>query len=321
MGVVARLHLTLSVVAGASLLAAAPASAASPGPEPGKAPASSTIGDVTVEASQRRAPLADPTAQFVREHLPEGPSNQLARFRDGVCVKVIGLEPNSGQFIAQRIAEVARQVKAPVADGDCKPNIHIIFSPQPQAQLDDIAKRRDLLTGFHFPSQFKRLTAVDRPVQAWYVTRTRDTVGNSWIDGAASCPSNFLVDDGACGDRPSGRPGSRLGADLSSEIVHSLILADTRKLADERIEVIADYVAVLALARWQGLEKCNTIPTILNRLAEDCADRPETTTRQDFALLHALYSVQVRALGSQQRATIASAVRRATDDSHPSPAG
>ena len=101
---------------------------------------------------------------------------------------------------------------------------------------------------------------------------------------------------------------------MSPEVVHSLILADSNKVAGEKIDPIADYVAVLALAKWRGLEYCNAVPTILNLMADDCDGRAaaETMTPADFALLTGLYSVDPRELGSQQRATIASAVRKAS---------
>ena len=60
---------------------------------------------------------------------------------------------------------------------------------------------------------------------------------------------------------------------MSAEVVHSLIIADANKVADEKIGAVADYIAVLALARWQGLERCNAIPTILNLMADGCDGR------------------------------------------------
>ena len=39
---------------------------------------------------------------------------------------------------------------------DCTPNVNVIFSDQPQAQVDDIYRRRDLLLGFRFHSQVKK---------------------------------------------------------------------------------------------------------------------------------------------------------------------
>ncbi len=274
---------------------------------------SSTLSGLTVTAPPKPNPLVSPESQFVRSHLPEGISEQFPRFRDDVCVNVQGLPAEFDAFIAKRIVEIATEVHAPLARAaDCVANVHVIFTTQPQAQLDDIAKRKDILVGFHFASQLKRLTSVNRPIQAWYVTRTRDTTGNSWIEVAHSCPLGAGNGLAECGDRPIGRAGSRLGNDMSAEVVHSLILADSNKVAGEKIDAIADYVAVLALAKWQGLERCNAIPTILNLMADGCnGDAPEGATPADLSLLKGLYAVDPRELGSQQRATIASAMRAA----------
>ncbi len=106
-----------------------------------------------------------------------------------------------------------------------------------------------------------------------------------------------------------------MGTDQSSELVHTLILVDANKVADAQIGSIADYFAVLALSRWQSLETCNAIPTILNLMADGCdADpTPEAATGADLALLTGLYTSDPRELGSLQRATIASAIRKAGD--------
>jgi hypothetical protein len=300
---------SLAVCASSAGLLAAPLAAAHLAPPAASAPANpaSTVSGVTVTAPEKPNPLVNPASQFVREHLPEGISEQFPRFRDAICVKVIGLPPEFGAFVAKRVVEVAKEVRAPVAKAAaCVPNVNVVFTPNPQAQLDDIARRKDVLIGFHYLAQGKKLTTVNRPIQAWYVTRTRDTTGNSWIEVASPCPAN--VGDtfsGPCGERPVGRAGSRLGNDMSAEVVHSLILADANKVAGEKIDAVADYIAVLALAKWRGLEKCNAIPTILNLMAEDCADRPEAATDTDLALLSGLYAVDPRELGSQQRASIA----------------
>jgi hypothetical protein len=100
---------------------------------------------------------------------------------------------------------------------------------------------------------------------------------------------------------------------MSSELVHSLIIADAKKVSGEKIGAVADYIAVLALSRWQGLERCSSMSTILNLMADGCDgdERPEAATPADRALLSGLYSADVRESGSQQRTTIASAIRKA----------
>jgi hypothetical protein len=270
------------------------------------APSGNTVSPLVLTAPEKPNPLVSPESQFVRQHLPEGISEQFPRFRDDICVKVVGLPPEFDAFVAKRIVDLAEHVHAPVAKaGACKPNVNVLFTPKPQAQLDDIAKRRDILIGFHFPSQFKKLTTVNRPVQAWYVTRTRDTSGNSRIEVDNPVPYDPSGKLGPAAERPIGRAGSRLGNDMSAEVVHSLILADATKVAGEKIDAVADYIAVLALAKWQGLERCNAIPTILNLMADGCGDPPEAATAADVALLSGLYAVDPRETGSQQRMSIA----------------
>lgn len=287
----------------AALLAAA-ASAKGTEPAPSRPP---TVSGVTVTAPQKPNPLVDSTSQFVRQHLPESlVSEQYPRFRDAVCVNVQGLPREFDDFVARRIVEIAREVHAPIAEGAaCAPNIHVIFTSDPKAQLADIARRKDILVGFYYSrAQLQKLSTFSRPVEARYVTRNRDDTGQSRLE---------IHDPLSWTDPPRGRAGSRLGSGMSTEIVHSLILADANKVAGEKVDAVADYIAVLALARWQGLERCNAIPTILNLLAEGCdADaRPEAATPADLALLAGLYSVQPRGSGSQQRAAIASAIRKA----------
>jgi hypothetical protein len=302
----ARLRRLWVGLGGALLFAAAAAQASqgAPAAAPSSAPAS-TVSGVTVTAPEKPNPLVDPTTQFVRQHLPESTfSEQYPRFRDAVCVHVQGLPPEYGDFIAKRLVAIAAQVHAPVATAaDCKPNVHVVFDTEPQMLLNDMAKRKDILLGFYWnASDLKRLAAFNRPIQSWYVTRTRSQSGESRLE--IHDPTDYL-------NPRVGRAGSRLSNGMSTEVVHSLIVADANKVAGEKIEAIADYIAVLALARWQGAQRCSSIPTILNLMAEGCADPPEAATAADLALLSGLYSVDPRELGSQQRATIASAIRKA----------
>jgi hypothetical protein len=266
-----------------------------------------TVSGVTVDAPKTADPLVDPAREFVRQRLPESTfSEQYPRFRDDVCVKVVGLPDEYDAFIARRIVEIAGQVHAPVAKAaDCTPNVHVIITAEPQALLNDIAKRKDILLGFYWnEANLKRLAAFTRPVGAWYVTRTRGPTGESRLE--IHDPTDHL-------NPRVGRAGSRLSNGMSTEVVHSLVIADANKVAGEKIEAVADYVAVLALARWRKLDRCSGMPTILNLMADGCdADaRPEAATPQDLALLTALYAVEARESGDQQRSTIASAVRKA----------
>lgn len=178
-----RLSLTGFTIA--ALLAAGGARAETQGePPPTATPsAANTVSGVTVTAAQKPDPLVDKTTEFVRQRLPTSRFEQYARYHDPVCVRVVGLPPQFDAFVARRVVEIAKQVKAPVDPvANCTPNVNVLFSPKPQAQLDDIARRRDILFGFHFQAETKKLATFSRPVQAWYVTRTTDTTGNKVLE-------------------------------------------------------------------------------------------------------------------------------------------
>ena len=128
-----------------------------------------------------------------------------------------------------------------------------------------------------------------------------------------------LNDPTPCIDKPSekcglkapllmGKAGSRLGNDMSTELVHSLILADANRVSGEKIGAVGDYIAVLALSRWTSVDRCSGVATILNLMADGCEaeDKPEAATPEDVALLTGLYAVAPREVGSMQRTEIAS---------------
>lgn len=306
----------LACVASAALLAAGPAWAQAAAPAPAAGP--TDVGGVTVTA-EKKDPLVDKTSQFVRAHVPENRAGQIARFRDSLCVNVVGLPPAYAAFIAKQVVGIATQVKAPVDHRlKCSPNVNVIFTPDPQAQLDDIAKRRDLLLGFGWAAQMKQFATFSRPIQSWYLTRSVGTDGQSVLElnhGATFQDAGPGNAPDSVGGTVTGRSGSRLGADMSSELVHVLILVDAGKVANLKIGAVADYIALLALSRWQGLERCNGFSTILNLMAEGCAqDLPETVTASDLGLLTALYATNPRASGTQQRAEIADAITRKARD-------
>ncbi|THD58878.1 hypothetical protein [Phenylobacterium sp.] len=278
-----------------------------------KPPAGANLSGVTIVAPQND-PLVDAASQYVRSHLPVSTfTEQYPRFHEPICVKVQGLPAEFNAFVAKRVVDLAASVNARVASSsDCRANIHVIFDPEPQALMSDIARRRDILLGFYWNDrQLKQMSTFNRTIGSWYVTRTLDQFDISRLE--QHDPSAYL-------DPPKGRAGSRLGSDMRSDLMHTLIVADSKKVADAKIGAVADYIAVLALAKWQGVEQCNTMPTILNLMADGCeTDQvPDTATPADIGLLKGLYAVADRVSGSQQRMAIAdrieSEMKKAAED-------
>jgi hypothetical protein len=258
-------------------------------------------------------------SRFVSAHTSYTVNKQIARWRAPVCPAVIGLPKEYGAFIANRIKTLARSVGARVEES-CKSNVTIIYTPRPQAVLDQIARDRPVLLGFHFVSQRKALATVTRPIQAWYVTATRA------IPSAAPAGANYgdagqpVIDD-AYRPRPAGKPGSRLSNDLSSEMAHVLVVVNSEVVAGMPVGAVADYIAMLTLSQAAAPDDCLQLATILSYLSECPAGRKaDSVTAADRAYLTALYSISPEAFGNLQRSGIVTRMNRNLSESAGAPA-
>ncbi len=269
--------------------AGAPAATPAPRPLPAAAPAAASMEEIVVTGKKIREFVR--TRNFVRLYTaPSEFLDQIARWHEPLCVHTEGLAPAFGTFITARVKEIAAQIGAPQAQAEpCKLNLDIVFTDHPQALLDHIKTKRPELLGAHYPALRERLATVNHPVQAWYATATRDFRGQRNLDtydawwGAIPGLDEF-------GAPVYTVPGSHLRSGLTSEFASVIIVADKARIADWEIGTIADYVAMLALARMNTPDKCQQVPSIANTLV-DCGDDVRTKSLSDFdmAYLKALY--------------------------------
>jgi hypothetical protein len=260
--------------------------------------------------------LSRAVSGFVQSHsAPSTRINQIGRWHQYVCPLVTGLQPAGRDFITRDIVDVARGVGAPTGPvgKTCPITVEIVFTPDPQALLDRVAKVYRPLLGLYPASQMRKVTTFSRPIQAWYETGTRSMDQMQMPIpgmGAGSSAQNFgagpgaevpLVTGGqidsevtAMGMQPSGTAGSYLGHRIRSEFVHVLIIADSRQLERYPLHSIADYIALLSLTRMAQLDHCAPLPSITDLLAGACATPvPDALTAADRAYLKGLYSADL----------------------------
>ncbi|HTV80193.1 MAG TPA: hypothetical protein VMF03_18215 [Steroidobacteraceae bacterium] len=276
--------------------------------------ADQALPEVTVTAtreSERRA-LSRAINGYVASHTaPNARTNQIGRWHEPVCPLVTGLEPRGRDYVTRAILDLARGVGAPTtpAGRKCPITVEIVFTREPQALLDHIAKAYRPLLGFYPAAQVKQMTTFTRPIQAWYQTGTRSmeiqlpvfqgSSDQSFGAGPGTGPPVFQgaqvdSDTTAMGMQPSGVAGSLLGHRVRSEFLHVLIIADSSKLARYTVRSVADYIAMLSLTRMSELDQCAPLPSITDLLADACA-KPvaDVLTAADRAYLQALYSADL----------------------------
>jgi hypothetical protein len=252
--------------------------------------------NVTVTGTRSRQVIEKFVESFAA---PTRMTGKLARWQDGVCPIAVGLKPAFTKFIAQRLRDVATKAGAPLAGASCKPNIEIVFTTTPQALIDNVRKQNEAFLGYADNAEaLDRLAKVTRPIQAFYLTATVDLRGNVLVDSAKTPPTAIILPD-IYHDPPfitvytkQGAmtvTGSRLGDGLRSGFYHVIIVADPRLLVEYEMGAVGDYIAMLALTQLSSLDTCQTLPSVVNMLADGCAQKPDSLTENDAAYLSGLY--------------------------------
>ena len=271
----------------------------------GQSPAKAASSPETVVVTGRRPGREEREKvvwRFVYAHAKLAPKiDQLSRWIAPVCPEVQNLPEAYATFIAKRIVEVAKSAGAPVRD-DCRKDIEIVFTSDPQAYMDGIAKKAPKLLGYHYVHQTKEIAKVTKPIQAWYVTATSNRIETYQDDPYHSAPG--------------GTPGSRLSHGQLSVFDQILIVADTKKLSGYPVGQIADYLAMLSLSEAEAPDDCAELPSILDLVSSDCrtVPMPIVITDTDKAYLAGLYAMDPDEIGSLQRSAIANHMLRDSGD-------
>lgn len=222
--------------------------------------------------------------------VPTRLSGKLARWEVPVCPIIVGLKPDAVRFIGRRLREIAAGADAPVSrDSNCHPNLQIVFTTAPQALIGNMRRKQSDLLGYYDTiAQLDRMATVHLPIQAWYMTATRDVRGTLHIDTART-EGMTLAGVSFPNARPFATTASRLGDGLRANLQHVTIIADPTKLLEYEMGPLADYIAMLALSQVAAPDRCQSLPTITNLLATACPRIPQGLSDIDLGFLRGLY--------------------------------
>jgi hypothetical protein len=213
----------------------------------------------------------------------------IARWEVPVCPAFAGVAPQFAAVMETRFRTIADEAGVAMKAKGCRPNLSVVFTPQPQVYLDALhAKNVDAL-GYH------GATTVTHPIQAWYVTGIRDNRGQVFVDqdgfldlnGSGSSNTAFFMSGG----------GWRFRPDLTSDLLYVTVIVDSSKTGSYTVGEIADYVAMMALSRTEDYDDCQLMPSIANLLTSNCDDKqkPSQITASDIAYLRGVYKMDAGA--------------------------
>ncbi len=293
----------------ACVLGSAPAALAQPAPAQAKTSAIS-VAPLTVQAAPSPAEVEKQTSSFVKAYAASTARlDQIARWRDPICVQVSGLVADQAALVRARLEDVAKAVGRGAQQAGCRPNIEIMFAVDPQALIDTIVNRQEAALGYYHRHDAKALKTVTRPIQAWYMTATvggaQSSAGAIFTGHSATLTMDRVTDD-PDNLPPTGCGDSHYSSCLQSVFDNILVVVDIGRVQGKSPSAVSDYVAMLALSQPRSLDGCKILPSVTDLFAA-CPERaaPDGLTQADFAYLAALYAADPEAKKAGQQSDIA----------------
>jgi hypothetical protein len=261
--------------------------------------------EVIVRA-RRAASLAPRVRAFVNEISVLEQGEALARWQVPVCPEVTGLPRADGEFILERISEIARGAGVPLAGEDCHPNLFVFVTVDPKQLLKAMEKRDRAVTfGRAAPDDIDEFIAAPRVARVWYnsAMESADNIASTYgfpNAGQITQPSGLSQPDGSVGGGLSPRlstdweRASRVARTMVWAFRYVYVVVDQRRLQGVTRGQLADYVAMVGLAQIKPGAQLSDAPTILKLF--DGAPQAALPGMSDWdqAFLKSLYTVQQR---------------------------
>jgi hypothetical protein len=298
-------------------------------PPAGAAPDAAPVADdptIVVEGTARTdAEVRTEAKSFVRAvAAAPNTSDQLARWNEAICPKVIGALPDEERPILERIHEVAKEAGIKISKRKhCDPNILIAFTSDPsgvvrqvfekqpnRARSLPVAARTDLVSGAY-------------PVRWWYDLKLEGRYGEAPIGdhpallgaldtgpGPGAGAGGQLAQSENQAGNVSDYSSSLIGTKSRQSIGAATIVIDVNRVKKLSHDALASYVAMVALAPLKLPPRPVPTPTITNLFRETPDDRSEDLTEWDRAYLAALYKVAANRSADVQRSSMTATIAR-----------
>lgn len=230
--------------------------------------------------AERHKQLRDFTREVVR---PPKMRQPIAKFAFPVCVKVLGLAPEDGEAIAERVRENAEALGVGAdRSPECVPTVRVAFmAPAAGPATGWLTSESPQLA--HLASyQRERVLAESGPVRAWNKVVVRNAEGQPF----------HYADPKAVLDRgvalpPLFEPFSATDPIVTTEITGAAVLIAREAAHGFTFGQLADYATMRALLDIGAPEGEVAAPTILTLFT--APDPPDGLTVFDKALVRELY--------------------------------
>ncbi len=294
------------LVAVVSLVSFSAADAAASGPS---SATSRPPQEVTVIA--RRLKLEAKITNFVYGITTLENYEGLARWTRPLCPLVTGLTRPQGEFVLERVSEIARAAGAPLAGEQCRPNLFVFVTDQPKQLLQAMESRYFAVAfGNAGPTEVVDFINTARAVRVWHSPYWTPGSGASQAPGLP--PSAQLLGGGLTGAPTYTDAGTVGPSRLVSQGVWTFgnvyVVVDATQLHGVSQGQFADYIAMVSLAQIKPAAHLGDTQSILSLFSGAPQAAPAGMSAWDSAFLKALYGTMHNS--TMQRSLIAHSMTR-----------
>jgi hypothetical protein len=283
-----------------SLLAACPTLAASP-----YAQTAESNSDPTIVVTGR-PPLTEAKTLEVVRRVARTVDGQLARFKEPVCPRVTGFQPQYEALVAKRIRAVAEAVGAGAGEEGCVSNLFVVVVDDGRGFVAELHRQHpEALAGLS-KQEFAALANDQGAARSWTTTALTNSVG-AIVARPPPTAGGGAVKYEYGGSMHFGDvnvlriyESSNIDPSVQQAIVSAWVVLETRATFGKSLAQLADYAALRGLAMVRPAELDGSVGTILALFEPGSNAAPAELTEFDRAYLKSLYRVQGRGWAQQQ---------------------
>jgi len=223
----------------------------------------------------------------------------VARWVEPICPRVLGVAPEIGKRVRDKVREIARAAGIRAAREPCRTNIAISFVNDGKAVARKIAAKAPGRLIELSPHDREALLDGDAPVRWWHATDMRTKGGMGTIGNEAPPFVQSTAPGGVplAGEVHLQYNSSIAGTQMVRVLKAATVIIDANRAAGMPLDSVAAYAAIVSLAEIRLGDEAPE-HSILNLFGEG---GPRDLTTLDAAFLRALYRLPLDRTALAQR--------------------
>ncbi len=226
----------------------------------------------------------------------------ISRFERSACLKIIGVPPEQGTLMVERIRKVGESAGIRIGKPGCQTNVLMIVTPDRRQLFEQLKARHAFIFGEMRNREVAALQNGPGSAALWHVRGMVDADGREY---APTSMEEVPV-------RQTSRKGSRITPSAHPDMAAAVLVVEQSALIGLSTTQLADYAAMrIFTGADPALLPDRRLPTILTILdAPADSEVPITLTPWDLALLKSLYASNPNIFAPGQRSEIRAKMRQ-----------